>query len=247
MALLERLRYSASVAEERHFGRAAERLLITQPSPSQQIKRLEAELGVQLLERDSQGLELTSAGETLLARVRPVLLRVQESQATETPLPATSLTECVSHRFGSLARSASDHTSSRESAPDSSRTQAFRDCRRRCRSTLLLRRDIAGALLACIGQGVLPADSGSLSVWPRCRHHGIGPSSFENVPVGPLASRSARRTGSRAACSTLRVPKKLFRPVAVTPGSAELTLMPTDSRSAANATVSALRATFDTA
>ena len=71
MALLERLRYSASVAEERHFGRAAERLLITQPSPSQQIKRLEAELGVQLLERDSQGLELTSAGETLLARVRP--------------------------------------------------------------------------------------------------------------------------------------------------------------------------------
>jgi DNA-binding transcriptional LysR family regulator len=74
MALLERLRYSASVAEERHFGRAAERLLITQPSLSQQIKRLEAELGVQLLERDSQGLELTSAGETLLARVRPVLL-----------------------------------------------------------------------------------------------------------------------------------------------------------------------------
>lgn len=100
MAPLERLRYSASVPEERHFGRAAELPVNTQPSPSQQIKRLEAELGVQLLERDSQGLELTSAGETLLARVRPVL-RVQESQATETPLPATSLTECVSHGFGS--------------------------------------------------------------------------------------------------------------------------------------------------
>ena len=44
--------------------------------------------------------------------------------------------------------------------------------------------------------------------------------------VGLLASRSTRPTGSRAACSTLRVPKKLFRPVAVTPGLLELTLGP---------------------
>jgi DNA-binding transcriptional LysR family regulator len=81
MALLERLRYSAWVAEERHLGRAAERLLVTQASPSQQIKRLGAELDVQLLERDSQGLELISAGETLLAPCPPVPVRVQESQA----------------------------------------------------------------------------------------------------------------------------------------------------------------------
>jgi len=39
-----------------------------------------------------------------------------------------------------------------------------------------------------------------------CIHHGSGPTSFENVPVGPFASRSARRTGSRAPSSTVRVP-----------------------------------------
>jgi len=40
------------------------------------------------------------------------------------------------------------------------------------------------------------------------RHHGSGPSSFEKVPVGPSAPISARRTGSWAACSTVRVPRK---------------------------------------
>jgi hypothetical protein len=40
----------------------------------------------------------------------------------------------------------------------------------------------------------------------QLHHHGSGPSSFENVPVGPFASRSARRTGSRAPSSTVRVP-----------------------------------------
>jgi len=44
---------------------------------------------------------------------------------------------------------------------------------------------------------------------PRQNHHGSGPSSFENVPVGPFASRSARRTGSRAACSTVRTLEEL--------------------------------------
>src|SRR5204863_8219517 len=79
----------------------------------------------------------------------------------------------------------------------------------------------------------------------RQHHHGSGPSSFENVPVGPFASRSARRTGSRAACWTVRVPWKLLRSVEVKPGHAALTLMPADSRSEAKATVIALSAVFD--
>src|SRR5262245_34543557 len=79
----------------------------------------------------------------------------------------------------------------------------------------------------------------------RRRHHGSGPSSFEKVPVGPFASRSASRTGSRAASWTVRVPSKLLRSVAVKPGHAALTLMPSDSRSEAKATVIALRAVFD--
>ena len=79
----------------------------------------------------------------------------------------------------------------------------------------------------------------------RLRHHGSGPSSFENVPVGPFASRSARRTGSRAACWTVRVPWKLLRSVAVKPGHAALTLMRVDSSSKAKASVIALSAVFD--
>jgi hypothetical protein len=79
----------------------------------------------------------------------------------------------------------------------------------------------------------------------RRHHHGSGPCSFENVPVGPFASRSARRTGSLAASSTLRVPWKLLRSVAVMPGASALTLMRVDSRSRAKASVIALSAVFD--
>src|ERR1700722_464037 len=79
----------------------------------------------------------------------------------------------------------------------------------------------------------------------RLHHQGIGPFSSERVPVGPFASRSARRTAARAPCWTVRVPWKLLRSVAVKPGHAALTLMRVDCRSKAKASVIALRAVFD--
>lgn len=78
---LHRLRYFAVLAEELHFGRAAERLAITQPPLSSAIKALEEALGVQLFERTSRHVALTAAGEAYLAEVRAVLERIDRAAA----------------------------------------------------------------------------------------------------------------------------------------------------------------------
>lgn len=67
------LSYFVSVAEELHFGRAAARLFISQPALSQAIAGLERALGVQLLVRSRQSVELTEAGAELLDRARGLL------------------------------------------------------------------------------------------------------------------------------------------------------------------------------
>lgn len=67
MDLLAHLRCFVAVAEERHFGRAAARLHLTQPALSRTIARLERSLGAQLFERTSRSVRLSSAGEVLLA------------------------------------------------------------------------------------------------------------------------------------------------------------------------------------
>lgn len=77
---LRHLRYFVTVAEELHFGRAATRLSIVQPSLSLQIQQLENELGFPLLYRTKRYVELTDAGKVFLVEAKQVLAQVQEAK-----------------------------------------------------------------------------------------------------------------------------------------------------------------------
>jgi len=85
---LRHLRYFVAIAEEQSISGAAERLWIAQPGLSAQMRRLEAELGVPLLERHSRGIRLTPAGELFLERARVALAATDVAAATGRDLQA---------------------------------------------------------------------------------------------------------------------------------------------------------------
>jgi DNA-binding transcriptional LysR family regulator len=76
---LRQLRYFVALAEELHFRRAAEREHIAQPAFSEQIRRLERELGARLFDRTSHYVRLTGAGRLFLDEVRPALAQVERA------------------------------------------------------------------------------------------------------------------------------------------------------------------------
>jgi DNA-binding transcriptional LysR family regulator len=78
---LRQLRYLVALADERHFTRAAERTHVAQPALSQQIRRLEDELGTPLVERTTRRVAMTEAGEILVARARRVLSEIEAAHS----------------------------------------------------------------------------------------------------------------------------------------------------------------------
>ncbi|MGW5469199.1 LysR family transcriptional regulator [Streptomyces chartreusis] len=89
------LRYFVAVAEELHFTRAAERLYVSQPALSKQVRALERLLGVELFRRDPQGVTLTEAGEALLPHARRVLDAWSEGSAALEAARAAARTTLV--------------------------------------------------------------------------------------------------------------------------------------------------------
>jgi DNA-binding transcriptional LysR family regulator len=78
---LRQLRYLVALADECHFTRAAAREHVAQPALSQQIRRLETEVGLALVERTTRRVSLTGAGELLVARARHILAELDAAQA----------------------------------------------------------------------------------------------------------------------------------------------------------------------
>jgi DNA-binding transcriptional LysR family regulator len=99
---LRLLRYFVAIAEERHFGRAAARLHMSQPPLSRAIKQLEADLGVVLLHRSATGVTLTAAGALLYDEARTLLEQADQARARVAAAGASALT------VGTIADSAEE-------------------------------------------------------------------------------------------------------------------------------------------
>ena len=77
---LQDLRYLVALAEHRHFGRAAEACHVSQPTLSSQIRKLEEELGVTLLERTNKRVDLTPVGSQILTHAREALAHAAQME-----------------------------------------------------------------------------------------------------------------------------------------------------------------------
>jgi DNA-binding transcriptional LysR family regulator len=110
-----RLGYFLAVAEELNFHRAAEKLHMSQPPLSNQIKRMEEELGVKLFKRSGRGVELTAAGQLMVGEAERLMSQIEQTQSLVqragrgqvgqlrvgfTPSVANELLPPILHEFG---------------------------------------------------------------------------------------------------------------------------------------------------
>ncbi|KOU24182.1 LysR family transcriptional regulator [Streptomyces sp. WM6372] len=132
---LRQLRYFVTVAEELHFGRAADRLHIVQSAVSQQVQRLERELGAELFDRSPRHVRLTGAGERLLPEARAVLAAAERARVAVRERAglrlgtSTGLGEHLDRVLGDLAVLAPDASVQLVSAPAHDRLEQVADGR----------------------------------------------------------------------------------------------------------------------
>ena len=120
MFSLNRLSCFIAVAEELHFGRAAERLHMTQPPLSRQIQQLESEVGVQLIDRTSRSVTLTAAGSAFLPEARRILDLAEGALLTVRRVPTGDLGTVVVGFTGASAHAVLPQLldATREKLPD---------------------------------------------------------------------------------------------------------------------------------
>ena len=117
---LRHLRAFLAVAEELHFGRAAQRLHMSQPPLSQQVQRLERELGVELFRRNRRRVELTPAGSALVPEARRTLAAAERAAAVVASVAAGASGRLTLGFIGSTAHGVLPRLvrALREDAPD---------------------------------------------------------------------------------------------------------------------------------
>ena len=98
---LRHLRYFVAVAEDLHFGKAANRLGISQPPLSQQILALEREIGARLFERSNRRVELTNAGKNFLKEAVEIIERVDAAATRAERIHRGQVGEVEDRFFGS--------------------------------------------------------------------------------------------------------------------------------------------------